>query len=179
MPINKNGILNKEDKVVIIHDDFVLPNKDRNRTKQYFNKKGRYHQGVFEPINKKKCLNYRYHLDISYRSSWEQKFYAYLDNTNSIIAWGVEIFQILYYDPIRQKQGIYVPDVYFEYIGVDKKIHRVMAEIKPKKEADITKASNGYDKLAYARNMCKWKSAIEYCKKRNIEFKVLTEDELL
>jgi hypothetical protein len=112
------------------------------------------------------------------RSGWEYTFCEFCDKTNSVIRWGSEIVKILYKDPIRNKMAFYYPDFVITYIDANKQIKQVMIEIKPLKEATLSEAKDGYDKLCIARNTMKWKAAIEFCKKRNIEFKVMHEHNL-
>jgi hypothetical protein len=65
-----------------------------------------------------------------------------------------------------------------EYLDSNRVLKKMLIEIKPMGQSKLKEASNGYDKLQFAINTMKWASAIEFCKKRNIEFKVMTEREL-
>ena len=63
-------------------------------------------------------------------------------------------------------------------------IKKYLIEVKPKKQTVKPKVpkrqTKGYirEVYEYAKNMAKWESAKEFCKDRNWEFKILTEDEL-
>lgn len=141
----------------------------------------RWRQGFFIPKHPLKWINIMETSEpqpIVYRSSWEQKFDEWMDNTSSIFRCGAEVIRILYKDPIKNRMSFYTPDAYIEYIDNDKKLRKVLIEIKPLKETSLKETSNGYDKLMVAKNSMKWASAIEYCKKRNIEFKVMHERNL-
>ena len=54
----------------------------------------------------------------------------------------------------------------------------MLVEIKPMNQTKLSETSNGYDKLQFAVNQFKWASAIQFCKKRGIEFKVMGANEL-
>lgn len=139
----------------------------------------RYHQGFFVPSKPAKCINIMEMPEptaIVYRSSWEKIFFEKCDDTNSIIRWGSEIVKILYRDPIRNRMSFYVPDVYVEMIDASKKMKKLLVEIKPMKEASLKEASNGYDRMMVAKNAMKWAAAIDFCKKRGIEFKVMSDN---
>lgn len=138
----------------------------------------RYKQGFFIPKNPKKCMNIMETNEpqpIVFRSGWEKDFLNWLDKTDSITRWGSEIVKILYKDPIRNKETFYIPDAYFEVVDKSQKLKKYLIEIKPIKETKLKEASNGYDKLMVAKNAMKWASAIQFCKKRGIEFKVLSD----
>ena len=84
----------------------------------------------------------------------------------------------MYFNVLTGKQSFYTPDFYVELLDNNKQIQKYLIEIKPRKEAALESTSNGYDKLMVAKNVKKWQAAIEFCKKRGITFKVLTENEL-
>ena len=141
----------------------------------------RYKQGFFIPTRPLKVINIMETDEpqpIVWRSSWEKQMCEWLDTTDSVIRWGSEVVRILYKDPIRNKMSFYNPDFFIEYIDVNHNIKKQLIEIKPLKEATFKKASNGYDKLLVAKNAMKWAAAIDYCKKRGIEFKVMHEHNL-
>lgn len=141
----------------------------------------RYKQGFFIPRNPEKCMNIMETNEpqpIVYRSGWEKDFANWCDTTPAITRWGSEIVKILYKDPIRNKETFYIPDFYFEAIDRQKKLQKYLIEIKPMKESTLKEASNGYDKLMVAKNAMKWASAIQFCKKRGITFKVMTQYDL-
>lgn len=151
--------------------------KDKLRTHQTPHDK-RYHQGFFVPTRPAKCGNVMETSEVQpviYRSGWEKQFCEYCDTTDSIIFWMSEPIKILYKNPIQNRMSFYVPDFIIHYIDKSKKLHKVMIEIKPMKEASLKEASNGYDRLMIAKNAMKWQSAINFCKKRGYEFKVLSD----
>lgn len=179
---------------LIIDKDFVFDQDivDK-RLEQYLNtvkdhlKNGdkphdrRYKQGYFAPKCPAKCINIMETDEpqvIVWRSSWEKRFCEWCDSNSAIYRWGSEIVKILYFNPITGKQSFYTPDFYVELLDNTKQVQKYLIEIKPRKEAVLESTGNGYDKLLYAKNLKKWASAIEFCKKRGITFKVLTETEL-
>ena len=138
----------------------------------------KFKQGFYIPKRPLKCMNIMETQEpqpIIWRSSWEQKFCQFCDETQSITRWGSEILSILYKDPIRNKMAYYFPDFYVEYIDNNKALKKVLIEVKPLKEATLSEAKNGYDRLMVSKNAMKWKAAIEFCKKRGIDFKVMHE----
>lgn len=141
----------------------------------------RFKQGFFVPKKPQKCLNIMETSEpspIVYRSSWEKVFAEKLDETDSVIRWGSEIVKILYKNPIKNKMSYYVPDIYMEYIDKSKKLKKLLVEIKPMNQSRLSECSNGYDKLQFVVNQFKWAAAIDYCKKRDIDFRVMTAHEL-
>lgn len=152
--------------------------KLKNHQKPHNN---RWKQGFFIPKHPLKWINIMETSEpqpIIYRSGWEKQFDEWMDNTSAVFRCGAEVIRILYKDPIKNKMSFYTPDAYIEYLDNDKKLRKVLIEIKPLKETTLKESSNGYDKLMVAKNAMKWQSAIEYCKKRNIEFKVMHERNL-
>ncbi len=141
----------------------------------------RYKQGFFVPKHPSKCMNIMETSEpqaIVYRSDWERKFAEKCDESQGVIRWGSEIVKILYKNPVKNKMSFYVPDFYMEYLDANKCLKKMLIEIKPMGQSKLKETANGYDKLQFAINTMKWASAIEFCKKRNIEFKVMTEREL-
>ena len=123
--------------------------------------------------------------NIVFRSLWEKKFMNYCDLTESISEWQSEEFWIPYRSPIDNRVHRYFPDFFLKYKDSFGKKRSVIIEVKPKKETKMppqnpkkrTKAW-AYSVRTYAVNQAKWKAAREFCKDRNIEFKIMTEYEL-
>lgn len=142
----------------------------------------RYHQGFFIPkYHPERCMNIMEvdEIDvITYRSGWELKFLEWLDSNEAVTRYGSEIISIVYKNLLKGKTSFYIPDMYFEYIDNQGKLQKYLIEIKPMSQAKLSEAKDGYDRLRNVVNICKWESAIKYCKKRGITFKVLTEYDL-
>jgi hypothetical protein len=136
---------------------------------------GKYIQGQFIPRNTKKYIG---KYPIIYRSSWEREFMKFLDNSPSIINWSSESIIIPYKSPIDGKIKNYVPDFFVKYIDRKGKIKAEIIEIKPKSETLLSEARSKKDQIALYINAEKWKNAQIFCKKRGMNFRVLTEEEL-
>lgn len=142
----------------------------------------KYHQGKFKPKNPQKYKGDP--TNIIYRSSWERKFLKYCDTNENIIEYSSEEIALPYRSPVDGKIHRYFPDFYVKVKESTGNIKKYLIEVKPKKQTVKPKVpkrqTKGYirEVYEYAKNMAKWESAKEYCKDRNWEFKVLTEDEL-
>ena len=142
-----------------------------------------YQQGKYRPKNPNKyngdCTN------IVYRSSYELKMFQYCDLKENIIYWESEEKVIPYLDPITGRYKRYFPDVFIKYKDGQGNVRKALIEIKPKKDL-IEPEKNPkrrtkswvYKVQTWARNQAKWAAAKEWCKDRNMEFKIFTEQEL-
>lgn len=142
-----------------------------------------YQQGKYRPKNPNKyngdCTN------IVYRSSYELKMFQYCDLKENIIYWESEEKVIPYLDPITGRYKRYFPDVFIKYKDSQGNVRKALIEIKPKKDL-IEPEKNPkrrtkswvYRVQTWARNQAKWAAAREWCKDRNMEFKIFTEQEL-
>lgn len=92
-----------------------------------------------------------------FRSGLEAEFYKLLESKKEIAKYAVESLEIEYH--YEGKSRRYIPDILVEYANGKKELW----EIKPKNQVKMPK------------NLAKWKAADEFCRKRNIEFMVLTE----
>jgi hypothetical protein len=138
----------------------------------------RFYQGKYNVKNKSKYIGD--FKNVSYRSSWELKIFNYLDNNSNVLRWCSEEIVIPYISPIDNKQHRYFTDIYYET-----KISKYIIEIKPKNQTKPPIKSNKgksptkryiNEAVTYSINEAKWKAAIEYCEKHNIQFKIWTED---
>lgn len=123
--------------------------------------------------------------NVVYRSSWELRMNRFLDNNTQILRWSSEEIKIPYLHPLDGRVHHYFPDYYIEYINKDGEVVHEMVEVKPLAQTTAPKKSRGksnktalYEQQTYAVNMAKWKYAMEWCKKRDIRFRVLTEKSL-
>lgn len=134
-------------------------------------KKGTYvpkHPEKYIHINNKMNESNAYPI---YRSSWELKFFRYCDENPAIKYWTSEPIGIEYYNPIKQKICHYYPDFLINYNDKN-----VLIEIKPKSQTINPKSQ--HDKEQYEINKAKWEAALNFCKSRGLEFRILTEEEL-
>jgi len=122
--------------------------------------------------------------NIIYRSLWERKFMVYCDKNENVLEWGSEEIALPYRSPVDGRIHRYFPDFSIKVKESTGNIKKYLIEVKPKKQTVKPKTpkrqTKGYirEVYEYAKNMAKWESAKEFCKDRNWEFKILTEDEL-
>ena len=139
--------------------------------------------GVFTPKNLAKYVGTQLPV---YRSSWELRAFMALDRNENIAKWGSENFIIPYVDTTRNNETHrYVVDIFFEIKDYTKDGHPIkwLLEIKPENQAVIKQSKRGKspDKLiaesiVVARNHCKWKAAVGFCRARGWHFGVYTEN---
>ena len=83
------------------------------------------------------------------------------------------------------KRRRYFPDFYTKIKTDSGKIKEYVVEIKPKRQVMKPKAKKGITKSyiteanTWMMNQSKWEAAERYCKARNWEFMILTEDDIL
>ena len=122
--------------------------------------------------------------NIIYRSLWERKFMVYCDRNDRILEWGSEEFFIPYRSPLDGKVHRYFPDFYVKVKTKQNTIKKWVVDVKPKSQTRPPRTPKRKTKKYvtevrnYAINDAKWKNAIEFCKDRNMEFIIITEDEL-
>ena len=140
------------------------------------------YKGRYFPTNPKK---YRGNPNqIIYRSLWERKVMVYCDKNDAIIEWGSEEVIVPYLSPMDGKIHRYFPDFYVKVKTKQNTIKKWVVEVKPKAQTRPPRTPKRKTKKYitevrnYAINDAKWKNAIEYCKDRNMEYIIITEDEL-
>ena len=141
------------------------------------------YKGKYRPTNPKK---YRGNpSQVIYRSLWERKLMVYCDQNDKVLEWGSEEVIIPYLSPWDNKVHRYFPDFYIKVKQANGKTKRFIIEVKPKNQCKSPvenprrKTKKWFNEVVtYAVNQAKWKSATEYCKDQNMEFKILTEDHL-
>ena len=122
------------------------------------------YKGRYNPVNPKKYKGNP--QNIIYRSLWERKFMVYCDTNDKVLEWGSEEIIIPYISPWDGKKHRYFPD------------------LKPKKQTRPPKPVERKTKRwikevrTFGINEAKWKHATKWCKDNDMEFKILTEEEL-
>ena len=140
------------------------------------------YKGKYQPDNPKKYKGDP--TNIIYRSLWERKFMKYCDLNENILEWGSEEIALPYRSPIDNKIHRYFPDFYIKVRESSGEIKKCIIEIKPKKQTiepiQQKRKTKGYiyEVVEYAKNQAKWKAAEEFCKDRQWEFRVFTEEHL-
>ena len=122
---------------------------------------------------------------IIYRSLWERKFMVYCDKNDKVIEWGSEEVIVPYRSPWDGKIHRYFPDFYIKIEQTSGGVKKFIIEVKPEyqtKEPTKTpkkRTRKWYKEVqTYGINQAKWKSAIDWCANRGMEFKILTEKHL-
>ena len=96
-----------------------------------------------------------------------------------MLQWASEAIKIAYKNPFNSRETRqYIPDFLVVYIDKRGKTHVELIEVKPKKEALAEFAKNKHDRAAQIINGAKWEAAIKWCKKNNVKFNILTEDQI-
>ena len=144
--------------------------------------------GYFKPKNTGK---YKGKTPITYRSGLEYKLMVCLDLSQKILQWGSESVVVNYLDPTRLTLNNcptihrYFIDFYFITYDVrTKQNKKYYVEVKPYQETVPPvrgkKKMKTYmnESITYARNVSKWKAAIEHAKKNNGTFKIFTEQDI-
>ena len=140
------------------------------------------YKGRYTPKNPKKYKGD--HHNIVYRSLWERKFMVYCDNSDNILEWGSEEIIIPYLSPWDGKLHRYFPDFYIKVRQASGDIKKFIIEVKPKKQTRPPEPVHRKTKKwlnevkTYSINEAKWKSASEWCSNNDMEFKILSEEEL-
>jgi len=134
-------------------------------------------KGYFEPKNPHKYIgNHKPY----YRSSWEHRFMMMCDSHPNIIHWASEHekTKIPYLNPITNKYTVYVPDFFVVYKDKNGNKRVEVVEVKPAAETFVSEAKSKKHKMALAVNAQKWAAAQEWCKRRGIKFRVITEHDI-
>jgi len=120
--------------------------------------------------------------DIIYRSSLELALMTFLDSAESVLEWSSESVVIPYKSPVDNRKRRYYIDFYAKIKNKNGEIKKYLIEVKPKKFTKPPKKrnTNAYIKEVkeYLKNQAKWSAASSYCKSRDMEFKIITEEEL-
>lgn len=138
-------------------------------------------QGIYSPINPQKYVGVQ---RPKYRSSYELKFFQWLDGNPNVVKWGSESIAIPYISPVDQRIHHYYPDNIIQ-IKEGEKLTNYIIEIKPSKQIVAPETKNRksekrliFEQVQFAINMAKWKAAAEWCTKVGFKFQILTENEL-
>ena len=142
----------------------------------------KYHQGFFRPKFPEKYKGDP--TQIVYRSSWELSVMIKLDGNPEVIQWSSEEIVIPYRCKTDGKIHRYFTDFWVKMKFTDGTIKEYIIEIKPKVQTLPPKKPAKINKrylnkvMTYAKNDSKWEAAKDFCKRRGMEFQILTEVEL-
>ena len=144
-------------------------------------KYSKFKQGIYKPVHREK---YRGAKLPEYRSSWELNFFQWCDKNTNVLEWSSESVIVPYVSPVDGKHHRYYIDGAIA-LKEGNTIRRYLIEIKPFKQtqppvesARKKRSTLLYEKKTYAVNQAKWEAAAKFAKSRNLEFIVLTENEL-
>ena len=108
------------------------------------------------------------------------------DENPNVITWSSEELSIPYLCPTDRRNHRYFPDFYMKVKTKTNKYEEYIIEVKPKKQLKPPKKPKSkktkgymYESFHYMKNTAKWDAAKRFCKKRNWNFKIITEDQLL
>lgn len=140
---------------------------------------GKYRHGDFRSFKPKKYLG-DINKPIVYRSGYELKFMRHLEFNPNVMGWNSENIVIPYYMIEMDSKGNKVRKRHNYHMDMQVQMNNgkwYLCEVKPMafvplNESQIKRSPEHY------KNACKWKAAIEWCKKNNHEFKLITEDQL-
>jgi hypothetical protein len=114
-----------------------------------------------------------------YRSSWEFSFMNFCDNNPGIQKWASEAISIPYRDPLTNKQTIYVPDFFIQYVDKKNNMLTELIEIKPASQTILERVGkNKYNQAQFVKNQAKWAAASAWCKQQGIKFRILNENDI-
>lgn len=140
-------------------------------------------KGFFRPINPSKYKGDP--TKIVYRSSWELKLMSELDKNPEVLEWNSEEIVIPYKSPIDDRKHRYFPDFWVKKRNrSDGKIVECLIEVKPKSQTVPPKVQKNVTKkyinevTTWGVNSAKWDAARSYCRNRNMDFLIMTEDHL-
>ena len=136
----------------------------------------KYAQGKYTLKNPEKYMANR---QPTYRSSWEFAFMNFCDNHPAVAKWASEAIKIPYRNPLTGKQTIYVPDFFIAYADRGGKQKVELIEVKPANQTHREKLGRSkHNQAAWIVNQAKWEAAYAYCKQNNIQFRIVTEDDI-
>ena len=142
----------------------------------------KYHQGFFRPKFPEKYKGDP--TQIVYRSSWELSVMIKLDGNPEVIQWSSEELVIPYRCKTDGKIHRYFTDFWVKMKFADQSTKEYIIEVKPKAQTLPPKKPAKINKrylnevMTYAKNDSKWEAAKDFCKRRGMEFQILTEVEL-
>lgn len=129
--------------------------------------------GRFLPKNPSKYVGNA--NNIMWRSSWELRFFIWLDSNPAVIRWGSEELAIPYISPLDGRPHRYFPDIIILYKHKDGSVRKEIVEIKPYAQTVLTPKTSERDKLALVVNQAKWEAATRFAEQMGAKFRVVTE----
>jgi len=109
---------------------------------------------------------------------------VYCDTNEKILEWGSEEIIIPYLSPWDGKVHRYFPDFYIKAKQSNGTLKKFIIEVKPKKQTrppkPVTRKTKRFinEVKTWTINEAKWKHASKWCEANDMQFKILTEDDL-
>jgi hypothetical protein len=114
-----------------------------------------------------------------YRSSWELHFMNFCDKNKAIQKWASEAITIPYRDPLTNRNTVYVPDFFIQYLDNNNKLQVELIEIKPSSQQLLEKVGKSIsNQKQFIKNQAKWQAATAWCRQQGIRFRVLNENDI-
>lgn len=136
----------------------------------------KYAQGKFTPKNPDKYVGGK---TPTYRSGWEFTFMKFCDENPNITQWASEAIKIPYRNPLTGKQTIYVPDFFITYLDKSGKQRVELIEVKPANQSFKEQLGKSkHNQAHWVVNQAKWASARAWCKQNNVNFRIITEQDI-
>lgn len=149
----------------------------RNIKLQNISKNSRFKQGIYD----EKELNPKIFgpRPIFYRSSYELNYCRSLDMNPFVLKWGSEVIGIPYVmTELKNGQKIIKRHTYYpDFIVIMKTGQVYIIEIKPFNQTPVRENQIERDPTM-RKNATKWRAAMNYCKQKGYEFKIVTEKQL-
>jgi len=115
----------------------------------------------------------------TYRSSWEWSFMNFCDNNENVQKWASEAVQIPYRDPLTDRQTVYVPDFFIQYVDRNNRVITELIEIKPASQTILERVGkNKFNQAQFVKNQAKWAAAGLWCRQQGIQFRILNENDI-
>ncbi|WP_292486296.1 TnsA endonuclease N-terminal domain-containing protein [Methanohalobium sp.] len=139
-------------------------------------------KGKFKPRNPSKYAGNP--NEIIYRSGWERQLMSKFDQRDDVVYWSSEEFYVPYYDPVNDHWRRYFPDFIVKVKTKDGGEKTFMIEVKPYKQTQEPtkpkrKSKRYLNEVAtFGINKAKWEAAEKFCKKKDWQFKIVTEKDI-
>ena len=143
--------------------------KPRNIKELLPDPRKRYRQGFFDKFMPKRYFG---KYPIIYRSSWELKFMQWCELSPIVCQWTSEPDLGISYLDMHNNYHKYFPDFLVKLTTGES----WLIEVKPSKDIPRTQSDLHLHPVR-SKNACKWKAAMEFCKKNpGMTFKLVTEE---
>jgi len=142
----------------------------------------KYHQGKYNIKFPEKYAGDP--TNIIYRSSWELRFMNWCDSNSAVIKWSSEETIIPYRCGTDNRLHRYFIDFKIQVKTKTNGSKTYLVEVKPSTQTMPPvfpgRRTKRYitEAMTFVKNQSKWEAAVQYCKERGWEFKIITEKEL-